>query len=144
MAYMRAEISAKKRRFISSFNGELEEYCGLLDDGDYDEDMEDDDPAYREDYSDELKELLAKYDWQFTITTAYYGLLSAPSSMDRTDITVGDTQQEVAQQLLDMYFDGDPEYMDEDEKEDEAWLTRVANGMSPKEALLTYDEEGSE
>jgi hypothetical protein len=64
----------------------------------------------------------------------YWGYLSAPGYMDQTDKVLGETYAEVALQLLDLYFDRDPEYMDEDEKGDRAWLEKIAAGINPKEA----------
>jgi hypothetical protein len=64
----------------------------------------------------------------FEIVYKFWGQLSASGYMDQTDYVLGDTQAEVAQQLLDMYFDGEDEYMDDEERADREWLESIVEG----------------
>ena len=63
----------------------------------------------------------------FEIVHKFWGQLSASGYMDQTDYVLGDTQAEVAQQLLDMYFDGEDEYMDDEQRADRDWLESIVN-----------------
>jgi ABC-type Fe3+ transport system permease subunit len=58
---------------------------------------------------------------------AFHGLLEAPGYMDQTDYFFGDSRAEVAEDLIAAFFDGEKEYMDEDELEDLAWLESIVN-----------------
>ena len=70
---------------------------------------------------------------EFEVTEPlYWGYLSASGYMDQTQKELGESYAEVAQQLLDNYFSGDPEYMDDDEKADQAWLEKIAAGADPR------------
>ena len=71
---------------------------------------------------------------EFTVTEPmYWGYLSASGYLDQTDKEIGESYAEVAQQLLDLYFSGEIEYMDDDEKEDLEWLEKIAAGEDPRE-----------
>ena len=71
---------------------------------------------------------------EFEVTEPlYWGYLSASGYLDQTSKELGESYAEVAQQLLDNYFSGDPEYMDDDEKADQAWLEKIAAGVDPRE-----------
>jgi hypothetical protein len=72
---------------------------------------------------------------EFEVTKPlYWGYLSAAGYMDQTSKELGESPAEVAQQLLDLHFLGETEYMDEGEKEDLAWLEQIAAGVAPEEA----------
>ena len=127
MAFMRATISRTKEFFL--FSEELEEAIFMKHDnvsmvpvGIYDlDDVQED---------DELQDCLEQIDEELDITTfevveQYWGNLSAPGYLDQTSYILGNTQAEVAQQLLDMYFDYDPEDMDADERDDMEWLQKL-------------------
>jgi hypothetical protein len=62
----------------------------------------------------------------FEIVDKYYGHLSAPGYMDRTEDVLGNTRADVAQQLLDMYYDFEDDHMDVDDLRDMRWLEEVA------------------
>ena len=71
---------------------------------------------------------------EFTVTEPlYWGYLSASGYLDQTSKEIGESYAEVAQQLLDLYFSGEIEYMDDDEKEDLEWLEKIAAGEDPRE-----------
>ena len=125
MSFMTPEISSEKSRFLLS--DYLEEpiecnYNGVgLSVGVYDEDNTD----------EEVQEVCSKFKiWTFEIVEKFYGCLSASGYLDQTSLFLGDTQAEVAQQLIDAFYDGEEEYMSDDEKEERAWL----------EQFLTEDE----
>ncbi|NCC40908.1 MAG: hypothetical protein EOM21_15965 [Gammaproteobacteria bacterium] len=61
------------------------------------------------------------------IQESYWGWLSAPGYLDRSDVVLGDSRADVAQQLLDMFYDGDPEYMTDDEKAEAEWLQGIVD-----------------
>lgn len=63
---------------------------------------------------------------EFEVVDKYYGYLSAPGYMDRTDYVLGDTRADVVQQLLNMYFDSDEDYMDVEELQQMHWLEEIA------------------
>jgi hypothetical protein len=72
---------------------------------------------------------------EFEITKPlYWGYLSAAGYMDQTSKELGESYADVAQQLIDIYFSGETEYMDDGEKEDLAWLEQIAAGVAPEEA----------
>jgi hypothetical protein len=56
----------------------------------------------------------------FEIVSKYYGYMSAPGYMDRSEYFIGDSRAEVAQQLLDYFYDGDDADPDE-----VAWLEAI-------------------
>ena len=58
----------------------------------------------------------------FTITWQYGGKLEACGYLDQTDWYLGDTLSEVAEQLLESFYDQEDQYTDEEEKADKAWL----------------------
>lgn len=129
MAFMSSTISAHKDLFLVS--DDLEDAFLMphlaLPVGQYDED---------EDHGDlqgQVDCYLSEYNLsEFEVVEKFWGQLSAPGYMDRTDFVLGDSQAEVAQQLLDLYFEGrDPDYMDEVEREDMAWLESIAQGEEP-------------
>jgi hypothetical protein len=126
MAFMRPDISREKERFLISDDLEEVVFCKynqvFLQPGTYSADDLPEDEDLAADVLDVCKELGVT---EFEIVSKYWGYLSAPGYLDRSDYILGDSIQDVAKQLLDMYFDGDPEYMDEAEKEDMAWLESV-------------------
>jgi len=67
---------------------------------------------------------------EFKVVDKYYGYLSAPGYMDRTDYVLGDTRADVAQQLLDTYFDSDEDYMDVEELQQMHWLEEIAGKVT--------------
>lgn len=126
MSFMTPEISSEKSRFLLS--DYLEEpiecnYNGVgLSVGVYDEDNTD----------EEVQEVCSKFKiGTFEIVEKFHGCLSASGYLDQTSIFLGDTQAEVAQQLIDAFYDGEEGYMSDDEKQERAWL----------EQFLTEDEE---
>lgn len=131
MAFMTARVSDTKDYFLTS--EDLEEYVfckynGIdLPVGTYDDDM---DPPDDEELAEAIAEVFKEFPniSQFEIVHQYWGQLSASGYMDQTDYVLGDTQAEVAQQLLDMYFDGEDEYMDDDERADREWLESIVEG----------------
>lgn len=129
MAFMSAVIGRKKEFFMLS--DELEEivFCKYnnihLPEGHYDED---DEPNPDMDIEAEIRETMDEFKvTNFDIKFAYYGQLSADGYMDQTDYCLGDTQAEVAQQLLDMYYSGEVEYMDAEEVDDMNWLQSIVD-----------------
>lgn len=71
---------------------------------------------------------------EFTVTAPlYWGYLSASGYLDQTSKELGESYAEVAQQLIDLYFDDDPEYWEDDQKDDCAWLEKIAAGEDPRE-----------
>lgn len=70
---------------------------------------------------------------EFTVTEPmYWGYLSASGYLDQTSKEIGESYAEVAQQLLDLYFDFDMDYWDQDQKDDCEWLEKIAAGEDPK------------
>lgn len=130
MAFMSVAMGEHKEYFLIS--DELEEcvfckYNGIgLPVGTYDDDM---DPPGDEELAWEIANVFNMFPSvrQFEVVYKFWGQLSASGYMDQTDYCLGDSRAEVAQQLLDMYFDGEDEYMDEDEKEDRAWLESIVD-----------------
>ena len=126
MSFMTPEISSEKSRFLLSDYLEEPIECNHngvgLSVGVYDEDNTD----------EEVQEVCSKFKiWTFEIVEKFYGCLSASGYLDQTSIFLGDTQAEVAQQLIDAFYDGEEGYMSDDEKQERAWL----------EQFLTEDEE---
>ena len=132
MAFLTARVSDTKDYFLTS--GDLEEYVfckynGIhLPVGLYDDDMDSPDDA--EELAEAIAEVFKEFPTisQFEIVHKFWGQLSASGYMDMTDYVLGDTQAEVAQQLLDMYFDGEDEYMDDEERADREWLESIVEG----------------
>lgn len=127
MAFMTASVSYQKDYFMVSEDLEESVFCkynGIhLPQGHYDED---DDPLGNEDVQEEVDSVFKEYKVSsFDIIYKYYGQLEAPGYMDQTDYVFGDSQAEVAQALLEMYYEGDVEYMDEGEKADMAFLQGI-------------------
>lgn len=128
MAFMSATMSGYKEYFMISDDLEEAVFCKYnsiqLPVGTYDED---DERPEDEDLAEEITNVFNLFPsvHQFEVVRKFWGQLSASGYMDQTDYCLGDSQAEVAQQLLDMYFDGEEEYMDEDEKEDRAWLESI-------------------
>lgn len=131
MAFMTARVSDTKDYFLTS--EDLEEYVfckynGIdLPVGTYTDDM---DPPDDEELAEAIAEVFKEFPniSQFEIVHKYWGQLSASGYMDRTDYVLGDTQAEVAQQLLDMYFYGYDEDMDDEERADREWLESIVEG----------------
>ncbi len=128
MAFMNATTSDGPEYFLISDDLEDAVFCrynginlpvGVYDEAD--ELPEDESEAY------EIANVFSMFPivHQFEIVYKFWGQLDAPGYMDQTDYCLGDSQAEVAQQLLDMYFDGEDEYMDDAEKEDRAWLESI-------------------
>lgn len=128
MTFMRANVSETPERFMISDSLDEIVFCrysnvwlpvGLYErDGDRPDGTFEDEVAY-------VFDMFPKMD-EFAIVYKFWGQLSAPGYMDQTDYVLGDSRGDVAQQLLDMYFDEDEEYMDEDEKDDKEWLEDIA------------------
>ncbi len=131
MAFMSVAMGEHKEYFLIS--DELEEcvfckYNGIgLPVGTYDDDM---DPPGDEELAWEIANVFNMFPSvrQFEVVYMFWGNLSAPGYMDQTDYVLGDTQEDVAQQLLDMYFDGDDEYMDDEQRADREWLEVIIKG----------------
>jgi len=130
MAFMTAVVSDTQEYFLISDDLENTLFCkynGInLPAGVYDDDM---DPPDDEELAEAIAEVFKMFPniSQFEIVFKYWGQLSAPGYMDQTDYALGDTEADVAQQLLDMYFDGEDEYMDDDERADRDWLESIVN-----------------
>jgi hypothetical protein len=136
MAFMTASVSYQKDYFMVSDDLEESVFCkynGIdLPEGHYDED---DDPLEDEDHECRVREIFKEYKVSsFDIIYRYYGQLEAPGYMDQTDYVFGDSQAEVAQQLLNMYYDGEVEYMGEDEKADMEFLQGIIDEEEKREA----------
>jgi len=131
MAFMTARVSDTPDYFLLSEDSEgcvFCKYSGIdLPAGTYTDDMDppDDDGLYEE-IVNVFK--MCPTISQFEIVYKFWGQLSASGYMDQTDYVLGDTQAEVAQQLLDMYFDGEDEYMDDEERADREWLESIVEG----------------
>lgn len=130
MAFMNATVSDGPEYFLISDDLEEAIFCKYnsihLPVGIYDEE---DEPSKDEDLAEEITNVFNLFPsvHQFEVVYKFWGQLSASGYMDQTDYVFGDSQADVAQQLLDMYFDGEEEYMDEDEKEDRAWLESIVD-----------------
>ena len=125
MSFMTPEISSKKSRILLSDYLEEPIDCDCngihMDVGVYDNDSDDED----------VQAVCRQFDINcFEIVEKFHGCLSASGYLDQSSIFIGDTQADVAQQLLDAFYDGEEQYMSEDEKEERAWL----------EQFLTEDE----
>lgn len=127
MAFMTASVSTRKDFFMVSEDLEASVFCkynGIhLPEGYYDKD---DEPLEDKDMQDSIDAVFKEFNVSsFDIYYKYYGQLEAPGYMDQTDYCLGDSQADVAQQLLDMYYSGEVEYMDDDEKADMEFLQDI-------------------
>ncbi len=125
MSFMTPEISSHKSLFLLSEYLEEPTDCDCngihMDVGVYDNDSDDED----------VQAVCRQFDINcFEIVEKFHGCLSASGYLDQSSIFLGDTQADVAQQLLDAFYDGEEQYMREDEKQERAWL----------EQFLTEDE----
>lgn len=139
MAFMRATLSGYKDYFLISDDLEEAVFCrynginlpvGTYDE--YDPRPEDEDLA---EGVDNIFKMFPSVN-QFEVVCKFWGQLSAPGYLDQTDYCLGDSQADVAQQLLDLYFDGEDKYMDEDQKEDRAWLESIVEDEACTNSLL--------
>lgn len=143
MAFLRATLNTEKEVFViheRQEDGPDFITCTTLPNnlkaGDYNEDLT---LAKIVEAGLELEDLISIQDYlnemkidEFTVTEPmYWGYLSASGYMDQTSKEIGETYAEVAQQLLDLYFDS--EYLDADELADRDWLEKIAAGEDPKE-----------
>ena len=117
MSFMTPEISDHKSRFLLSDYLEEPIDCDCngihMDVGVYDNDSDDED----------VQAVCRQFDINcFEIVEKFHGCLSASGYLDQSSIFLGDTQADVAQQLLDAFYDGEEQYMSEDEKQERAWL----------------------
>ena len=117
MSFMTPEISSEKSRFLLSEYLEEPTDCDCngihMDVGVYDNDSDDED----------VQAVCRQFDINcFEIVEKFHGCLSASGYLDQSSIFLGDTQADVAQQLLDAFYDGEEQYMSEDEKQERAWL----------------------
>lgn len=146
MAFTRADISNSTETWCFT-DGDSFEVHTILPDGEYyDLDINDyeqiaednnlDPEDVEEAYNAILKEI--GHASNFVLATGYRGWLSAPGYLDRTDPVICDTPAEAAQALLDMYFDGELQYMDDGELEDALWLAEVAGD---EKALQEFEQE---
>ena len=128
MAFMTSTITDNKEYFLIS--EELDEiiYCKYnsinLPMGEYT--IDDDEPptgGEEQRVWEESRRILKEYSIDsFTIVCQYGGQLEACGYLDCTDWYLGDTVSEVAEQLLEYFYDQEDQYMDEEEKADKAWL----------------------
>ena len=128
MAFMRATVSDTKDFFLISDELEGSVLCKYNCDflpvgGYYDDDLLEDEEI-QEEVDRVFKDLKIS---SFEIVYKFYGHLRAPGYMDQTDYFFGDSRAEVAEDLIAAFFDGEKEYMDEDELEDLAWLESIVN-----------------
>ena len=132
MAFMRAEVGDYKELFLIS--DELEEalFCKYnaigLPLGEYD--IDDEAPEEDDGKFDDWLEATRIFDnfgieRSFEIVEKFWGVMSAAGYMDRSDYILGDTQAEVAEQMLSMFFDGEVEDMDDDELDDVSMLMEM-------------------
>ena len=143
MAFMRAFISDEPETWIITEDDDGE-ILTCLPDGDYDNDLIEEDLAQiaetndldYESVIDDYKEALRLADnHDFTIRTGFRGYLAAPGYLDRTSAVIADSVAEVARELLDLYFDQELEYMDDDELEDAEWLSELCDRQSQVEEI---------
>jgi len=131
MAFMRAQVSLNKEMFLVSDDLDEVLFCKYneidLPPGQYsihDEAPEDDSEFENWVESARIAEILGIIH-SFEIVEKFWGMLSAPGYMDRTDYILGDSLADVAQQMLDTYYYGDTEDMDEDERDDISMLMEM-------------------
>lgn len=143
MAFMRASISNEPETWIITENDDGE-ILTCLPDGDYDNDLIEEDLAQiaetndldYESVIDDYKEALRLADnHDFTIRTGFRGWLSAPGYLDRTSAVIADSVAEVARELLDLYFDQPLDEMDDDELKDALWLSDLCDWQSQVEEI---------
>ena len=103
------------------FQSECYGFPGILD-GIYRADDADDWSLDQEDREALLTWLETRDLDEVEVRTSVWGWLSADGYLDATDPVLGETVSEVAQQLLDLYYDKDPESLTEDERQEIAWL----------------------
>lgn len=65
----------------------------------------------------------------FEVVSKHHGYLHMPGCLDMTSISLGDSIHEVAQDLLNLYYDREPEYMSEHDKGQKTWLETLANPL---------------
>lgn len=128
MAFMRPYINTNPETYIVTEDHQFAIPLHQVQDGDYYRDNLDGDETLDEDAKAVLKDFFDEHPRfrEVTVITGMTGYLHAPGYLDQTDVCFGDTVQEVAKQLLDLYFDQDPEDMDDEEKDDVEWLKDLA------------------
>ena len=142
MAFMRASISNEPETWIITEDADGE-ILTCLPDGDYFALDEADFRQIANDNDLDLDEVRADYkealrlsdNHNFTIRTGFRGWLAAPGYLDRTSAVIADSVAEVARELLDLYFDQELEYMDDDELEDAEWLSELCDWQSQVEEI---------
>lgn len=135
MAFMRAEVGEYKELFLISDEKDEALFCEYnainLPPGEYD--IDDEFPEDDNKYDDwlEARRIFDNFgiNRSFEIVEKFWGVLSAPGYMDRSDYCLGDTQAEVAEQMLDLFFDGPVEDMDDDELDDFSMLMEMIQGV---------------
>lgn len=134
MAFMSATVGFDKEFFMVSDDLEEAVFCKyngiFLPEGHYDDDDPSEDEEMHEKVDAVFKEFKVK---SFDIIYKYYGQLEASGYMDQTDYSFGDSKAEVAQELLDIYYSGEVEYMDEGEKADMAFLQSIIDEEESEE-----------
>lgn len=132
MAFMRAQVGDCKELFLISDEKDEALFCEYnainLPPGEYyfgDVSPGEDDSKY-EDWL-EASRIFDNFGIHrsFEIVEKFWGVLSAPGYMDRSDYCLGDSQADVAQQMLDLFFDGPVEDMDDDELNDFSMLMGI-------------------
>ena len=131
MAFMQPVIN-KNREYFVTYESNMDEgpeflaesNCPRLPPGTY---SRDELLSYRSkfghDTTQQIIDFLREKDIDdFEILYQFWGWMSAPGYMDRSDVFLGESYSEVAEQLLEMFYDGDPEYYDDDQKEEIEWL----------------------
>ena len=131
MAFMRARIGDYKELFLISDDLGESLFCKYnqinLPPGQYnvEDEAPEDDSEF--DYWMEATRIFDDFSIKssFEIVEKFWGMMSAPGYMDRSDYILGNTQAEVAEQMLGMFFDGDIEDMDDDERADVSMLMEM-------------------
>lgn len=137
--FMRPRISSEREFFLHSDQLECSPLfmrynnVSMVPVGDYDEDFESEDEELMDCVEQIRRELKIDY---FDVTEEYWGNLSAPGYLDQTSYYLGDSMADVAQQLLDMFFDGESEYFDSDQKEDVRMLEGIIWDAKPLRGKL--------
>lgn len=136
MAFMIPTITSSKEYFMISEEFDEIIYCKYnsinLPMGEYTVDDEEP-PVGGEEHRvwEEAKRVMELYSIDnFTITWQYVGKLEACGYLDQTDWYLGDTLSEVAEQLLESFYDQEDQYMDEEEKADKAWLESLLDNQN--------------
>lgn len=135
MAFMRAEVSLDKENFLISDDLDEALFCKYnqidLPPGEYnvDDEAPEDDSQFDSQFENWVESARIAQalgiTHSFEIVEKFWGMLSAPGYMDRTDYILGDSQADVAQQMLDLFFDGPVEDMDDDELDDFSMLMGI-------------------